>query len=153
MRGLAKAHALGGTGLRGLGNVDFCDSGWSAFGAILGAAGGVITGAAGTGEDRDAGVAAAGTGMSTLSSVWGTQCTNQAAAAGVEAQREFDQQLAQQRLNNEMAIAQARMQNEMALASRQQQGGSAIAGLDNQTLLIGAGVVGAVILGALLLRR
>ena len=37
---------------------------------------------------------------------------NQAAAAGVEAQREFDQQLAQQRLNNEMAIAQARMAKE-----------------------------------------
>jgi len=183
MRGLAKAHALGNVGLQGLSGVDFCDPGWSAVSAILAGAGPVIStlsAESGTAEQRaaysgcdrfasstfrdacrresgynpgDTGLQAGAAGVTLLGTAWGATCTNQAAAAGVESQREFDQSLQQQRFNNEMAIAQARMQNEMALASRQQQGGSAIAGLDNQTLLIGAGVVGAVILGALLLRR
>lgn len=159
MRGLAKAQALGGVGLRGLGaGVDFCDSGWSAVGNLLGAAGSLITAqntsSAGEGTP-DAGWGAAGSGASALSTVWGTSCTNRAAAEGAAAQTAFNNTLAQQRLDNEMALANARMQGELniaALAAQRQQNGG-VGGISNQTLLIGAGVLGVVVLGALFLRK
>lgn len=179
MRGLAKAHVLGNVGLRGLNGVDFCDPGWSAISTLLAGAGSVISSmsaASGTAGQRaaygacpagsagdacrrasgynpgDTGFQAGGSAATLLGTTWGTQCTSMAAAAGVESQTQFNNMLAQQRLDNEMAIANARMQNEVLLAGRQP-AGNGNGGLSNQTLLIGAGVVAAVVLGAVLLRR
>ena len=165
MRGLAKAQALGGVGLRGLNGVDFCDPGWSAFGRILGSAGSVVTSinqasaASGPeGSQPDVGWGAVGAGTSALSTAWGTSCTNRAQQDAAQAQRDLNASLAQQRLANEQAIAQQRMQGELQIASltaqrNQQGGGGGDTASSNQTLMIGAGVVGVVILGALLLRK
>lgn len=162
MRGLAKHGALRGIGLRGLGQgVDFCDSGWSAVNALIAGAGQVITAAnqssaSSGGEDAspDRGWAAVGAGTSLLGSSWGTHCTQRAQAEAQAQQTAFEQSLAQQRLQNESSIAQARMQAEMQMAAlaAQRRNGAAPA-ISNQTLLIGAGVLGAVVLAAVLLRR
>ena len=149
-----KAQALGRVGFAGLGDVNLCtDPGWAAANAILGAAGGTITqmntSSAGPDGTPDRGWGAVGAGTSSLATAWSATCAAQQQQQQTASAAAAAQQLAQQRAENEMAIARARAQFEM----QQQAQASASGGVDTNTLLIGGAVLGAVVLGALFLKR
>ncbi len=163
MRGQAKAYALRGTGISGLGEgTDLCtDPGWNAVNALIGGAGSIITSinqsSASSGDEDsqpDQGWGAVGAGTTAVATTWQQHCASRQQAAQQAAQQELETDLARQRANNELAIAQARAQNEMMIARMQaQQGAGASAGIDTNTLLIAGGVGVAALLGAFLLLR
>lgn len=159
LRAVAQRTALSGIGLGALGDngVDFCrDPGWQIAQGIIGAAGQVIQGAAGS----DQGWQTVGQTTQGFSSAWSQVCTAQQQAQGSGNQFDFEQYLAAERAKQDSAIGAEREANEQYLAqlmymqqmmqqqqaAQQQQGG-----IDTNTLLIGGGVLAAVVVGALLL--
>ena len=168
LRECAKRTALGAVGLRGLGGLgqptatqDMCNSEaglWARNIAELGSS--LVSVAASTQQNDQGWQAAAGT-TGAITNTWNNICTQanrqQAGAGGVSA-AQFQQWMQQQQAQAQAAIAANSASGGVDLtqlasilaANRPQPQSSS--GIDTNTILIGAGVLGAVVLAAVLLR-